>query len=295
MSTSLKREEKGERMIRPEGLPETRSAIIISSSSDIGGAMTERWLSRGWRVYGTYRRDSKLIRKLQRKGAELVLCDLSEPESIHRSCQILRKICPLWDVLVLCSGTQEPVGPFASTHFCAWERSVQLNFTAQMRVVHQMLPSRKINPTLEPCVLFFAGGGTNSAPVNYSAYIVSKIALIKMCELLDAEIGDTRFVILGPGWVKTKIHAATLEAKERAGDNYQKTLAKLDSQECTSMETVLDCCDWVVGTPRSITSGRNFSVVFDPWPSRELEIRLARDPQMYKLRRHGNERDTDER
>ena len=33
-----------------------------------------------------------------------------------------------------------------------------------------------------------------------------------------------KFTILGPGWVKTKIHNQTLKAKSKAGLNYKKTL-----------------------------------------------------------------------
>lgn len=140
-----------------------------------------------------------------------------------------------------------------------------------------------------PSVLLFAGGGTNNATVNYSAYTISKIASIKMCELLDAEIADTRFVIVGPGWVKTKIHQATLAAGEKlAGANYQKTIFKMASNECTPMDEVMDCCEWLFNSPRELVSGRNFSTVFDKWGSPELQIALAKDLNMYKLRRYGN-------
>jgi len=143
--------------------------------------------------------------------------------------------------------------------------------------------------SLGPIVLFFAGGGTNSATVNYSAYTISKIALIKMTELLDTEITDTRFVIVGPGWVKTKIHQSTLDAGSKAGDNYDKTRVMLASEKCTPMEDVLDCCDWLIGSPKEIISGRNFSTVFDLWGSEALELKLIEDSNMYKLRRYGND------
>lgn len=42
-----------------------RSAIIISASSDIGYAMCQRWISRGWRIYGTYRTLSHNVEKLR--------------------------------------------------------------------------------------------------------------------------------------------------------------------------------------------------------------------------------------
>lgn len=268
---------------------EERSAIIISASSDIGTAMSQRWLTRGWNVFGTYRTRSQAVDELRNKGVKLIVCDLSDSVSIGDACSNLRTLCPQWDVLVMCPGTQDPVGAFSGCSFDEWEESVRVNFTSQMRIIHELLPSRRINSILEPCVLLFTGGGTNNAPVNYSAYIVSKIALIKMCELLDAEIPDTRFAIAGPGWVKTKIHESTLRARARAGANYQRTIEKLAGNECTPMEQVLDCCDWLVNAPRELISGRNFSVVFDKWGTEELEKMLAKEFNMYKLRRYGND------
>lgn len=268
---------------------EERSAIIISASSDIGAALSQRWLASGWNVLGTYRTRSQVVDKLQSNDIKLVYCSLSDPASMRDACSELRTLCPQWNVLVMCPGTQEPVGAFIDCSFDEWEESLRVNFTSQMRIIHELLPTRHANAALEPIVLLFAGGGTNNAPLNYLAYIVSKIALIKTCELLDAEISDTRFAIVGPGWVKTKIHESTLRAGMRAGANYQRTIDKLAGNECTPMDQVLDCLDWLVEAPRKLISGRNFSVVFDEWGTSALEQQLVADYNMYKLRRHGNE------
>ncbi|MFH1903538.1 MAG: SDR family oxidoreductase [Candidatus Omnitrophota bacterium] len=274
---------------RIEEKNKSRSAIVISASSDIGTAMCLRWKTRGWKVFGTYRTMSGSVRKLRQAQIKLIPCDLSKKGLVRRVCTNLKRLCPRWDVLVMAPGIQNPVGPFVKCDFSEWEESILINFVRQIGVVHQLLPSRRINSADGPTVVFFAGGGTNNAPVNYSAYTVSKIALIKMCELLTAEIPDTKFVIVGPGWVKTKIHQTTLAAGTRAGANYQRTLNKLTNDECMLMEQVLDCCDWLIDSPRGLVSGRNFSVVFDRWGSKELTDRLAQEPDMYKLRRYGNE------
>ena len=264
-------------------------AIIISASSDIGTAICSRWKSNNWEVYGTYRTESTATNALASIGVKLVYCDLADIDSIRDSCSQLRTICPQWDALVICPGTMQPVGAFSDGNFDDWEESVKVNFSSQLRIIQQLLPARRAKSVLEPIVLLFAGGGTNSAPKNYSAYTISKIALIKMTELLDAEIPDTRFAIIGPGWVKTKIHEVTLKAGMRAGENYRLTEDKLAGNDFTPMETVLDCCDWVVNAPREIVSGRNFSAVNDKWSTDELTKKLASNPDMYKLRRHGNE------
>lgn len=264
-------------------------AIIVSGSSDIGSALCKRWVERGWSVAGTYRRKSGQVRILQKMGARFFPCDLSRKNSVQNACQRLKKEVGSWDVLVLCPGTQEPVGAFERCDFDKWEHSVRVNFLSQLRLLHSLLRFRSRRSRLGPCVLFFAGGGTNSAPVNYSAYTVSKIALIKMSELLDAEILDVRFTILGPGWVKTKIHRETLRAGKRAGRNFKTTREKLADGSCTPMERVLDCCDWLTRTPKRLIGGRNFSVVYDRWGDKSLEKKLETEPHFYKLRRYGNE------
>lgn len=264
-------------------------AFIIAASSDIGGALSLRWKSAGWYVCGTYRNKTKSVEKLIVSGIRLFPCDLSDVESIKIACNKLRASNGKWDILVLCPGSQDPVERFMDSDFNEWEKSININFTSQMRIVRELLPFRNKRKGMWPCVLFFAGGGTNNAVKNYSAYTVSKIALIKMCELLDAEIPDTRFAIIGPGWVKTKIHKSTLDAGLKARENYKRTLKKLASNECTPIKDVLDCCDWIINKPKKIISGRNFSVVYDRWGAEELEKKILEEPNMYKLRRFGND------
>jgi len=264
-----------------------RSAIIIGASSDIGNALCERWLKNGWEVFGTYRIESSAVHEMRNRGVNLVYCDVSDSSSIYDACDKLKKKCPSWDVLVMCPAIQGPLNSFMECNFNEWENSVNINFTNQMRMVHELLPLRRVGTDPEPCVLFFSGGGINEAPLNFSAYILSKIAAIKMCELLDAEIQDASFVVIGPGWVKTKIHSEMLAAGPKAGLNYQRTLEKFQKDDFTPMELVLDCCDWIVNTPKKAVSGRNISVIHDDWGNKEFEKKLNQDHDLLKLRKYG--------
>jgi NAD(P)-dependent dehydrogenase (short-subunit alcohol dehydrogenase family) len=134
-----------------------------------------------------------------------------------------------------------------------------------------------------------AGGGTNSAMLNYSAYCVSKIGLIKMCELLDAEYEDLKIQIIGPGFVRTKTHYETLKAKQMAGSNYERVKEFMDSgEQGTSFEDIYRCLKWIDSSEKKVTSGRNFSVVHDSWGNEVLEAELTKNLDMYKLRRKGN-------
>jgi short-subunit dehydrogenase len=207
----------------------------------------------------------------------------------------LEKICLVandWDVLVFATGTQEPIGNFTELSFEDWSKGIEINLIKQLEILHRLLPLRKKSLGDEirtPTVLFFAGGGTNNSVVHYSSYTLSKIALIKMCELLDSEIPDVKFSIIGPGWVKTKIHQPTLEdGGVLTGDNYIKTKQMLDGVDCVSISSVVDSCNWIIEQDRKIVSGRNFSTKNDAWGSKELIDALERNSEMYKLRRAFN-------
>lgn len=269
---------------------ESIRAIIISVSSDIGLALAADWSHKGWEVFGTFRSPSTQLAALKKDHAvQCVACDLSHSMAIDVACRELTALCPAWDVLVLAPGDLEPIGDFKDIDIDRWEQSVQVNLLGQLRIVHRLLNTRRLpTPLGQPRVLFFAGGGTNNAVRHYSSYTLSKIALMKMCELLDAELPDTQFVILGPGCVKTKIHEPTLRlGAVAAGANYQRTVERLRNEEhCTPMSKVVACCTWLATTSAPI-GGRNFSV-FDAWETSLLERELIEDVDMYKLRRAKN-------
>jgi len=260
--------------------------IIISISSDIGFALAKKWLNEGHSVTGTFRTRSLLCDELEDMGANLVPCDLEDKTSINSAITSIKSGMH-WNTLTIATGNQEPVGKFLTCNFESWQQSINVNFINQLKIVHGLMNHKS---ALQSSVLFFAGGGTNNATVDYSAYTISKIALIKMVELLDEEISDTSFSILGPGWVKTKIHDSTLNAPERAGENYHKTIQMLENNgaACYPIEKVIECCDWLLSSPRELVGGRNFSAVHDPWESDSIEL-ILNDSNLFKLRRYGND------
>ena len=55
------------------------------------------------------------------------------------------------------------------------------------------------------------------------------------------------------------------------------------------MTRVVDCCNALVDRKITAITGRNFSVVYDRWDDDGLEAQLLGQPDMYKLRRAGND------
>ena len=262
---------------------------IIGIGSDIGRELARRFAREGATVWGTARSAAQI--EALPAGVRSSFCDLASRQSMDACVEEFAGTGLRWDVLIVAAGTEEPIGAFWDCDSEEWERGIQINALAPLRLVRQLYRLR--NRELAPAVAFFSGSGTNNAVPAYSAYSASKILLIKMCELLDAESADTSFFIVGPGIVRTKIHEQTVRAHERGGANYRKVVDFLGSTDPgTSHDDIYACIQWCVNAGKAVVGGRNLALVHDAWRGggAELAQALARDPNLYKLRRYGNDR-----
>lgn len=267
-----------------------KTVFILSVTSDIGRSLAEFYMKDGYSVYGTCR-DVDAGKNIEKELRISVFpCDIKDKNSIKNAVDKFVSFDSPWDIFISAVGTGEPIGNFFSCDFDAWEQSVIINSSAQLRVLHSLFPYRRKEGISN--VVFFAGGGTNNPFPNFSAYASSKIMLIKMCELLDDENDDLNVFILGPGWVRTKIHDEVLNDPEGSGTNYLRVKEFLSSDEPgTPMESIYNCINWCVKEGKPVAGGRNFSVVHDSWSKsgQVLAQKLQQDIDKFKLRRMGNE------
>jgi len=267
-----------------------KTILILSVSSDIGLFLAKKYLSSGHRVIGTYRSAQAVKAVAGHPNCHLFACDIHEPRNLSEFVEHVKGLGSHWDTFISCVGYPLPLQPFFDSDFDQWQKSVEVNSLDQLRAVHMLYPLRNAQGAAD--VVFFAGGGTNNAVVNLSAYTIGKIMLVKMCEFLDAEAPDLNIFIVGPGWTKTKTHQMILNDPHVSRAKFEETEKFMQGKEGTSLEDIFQCIQWLCAQGRSIAGGRNFSVVHDPWrsPQREqLVEQLKVDSGMYKLRRHNND------
>lgn len=257
--------------------------LIVAAGSDIGAHLVEHYLQQGAEVAGTYRSRDERIDQMEQRGAKMFALDIGSAVQVKAFAAQLAATGFIWDVLISAPGLLDPIGNFFTLDFDAWENSVMTNSTSQLRVLHAVHGLRGSQPK----IIFFAGGGTNSAFDNYSAYCIGKLSLIKMTELLDSECPDLQVSIIGTGWVNTKIHRQTLAAGTAAGVNFERTREYVSSDQAlgATVEDVAQCIDWCIAADRDAVGGRNFSLVHDGWRDAAFGALLKANPNTYKLRR----------
>ena len=259
-------------------------AVVLSAMSDIGIELVSSLKNKGYEVFGTYN-SSKPCEKLipKRNWFKLNIKNYNS-----ESYKIWLKKVNQWDLFVSCIGTQEPIGLFKDINPEKWVEGVNYNSIYQVAAFLNALPYA--NNKIVSDAIFFAGGGTNSATPFYSSQTLGKISLIKSVELLDYELEKVKVSILGPGWVKTKIHQGTLNAKHKAGQNYLKTIDMLNSPEnLNPISKVVEDVHKIIKLPKDLVGGRNFSSVNDSISADNLKRLKNKNTDFYRLRRAEND------
>lgn len=257
-----------------------KKTILISGSSDIGLELSKKFLKNN-NIISTYNTSIPKFRNAKIKFLKLDIKNLIEIDNFSK-----QKVLNNWENLIILPATQLPIGLADEVAPKEWLDSININFTNQIYLLLKLLPKRAKKKIKR--IILWSGTGSNNAPKYYSAYTVSKIALTKITEIFDNELDDCIFSVIGPGWVKTKIHKETLKNKVRSRENYFNTQHHFKYNIFNSIKSVTDCVQAVLKSPKTAVGGRNISVQYDNWRSKEFNNFLKSDSNIYKLRRDFN-------
>ena len=156
---------------------------------------------------------------------------------------------PQWDLAVITIGKVAPVGLWHDVDIHHWQLNIFNNLTAPFLKLRSIWSKRNLWAT----VIWFAGSNPQKIMDGYSAYNTSKMAVLKLVEQLDHESPDCKFIAFGPGYVKTKIHQATLDAKW-PNERIER------GDEGNSMEDIYKAMRWCIEQPKRNIGGRNICV-----------------------------------
>ena len=259
-----------------------KKIIIISANSDIGVSLSNYFIKKKLTIFCTYRKNNFSNMILNNKKSHFHKLDLSSNNSINIFCKSIKRSFSDWDTIIFCNGDLNPIGKFLDLNFKDWKNSFNINCLSILQIINQLLKKNKKKRKL----LFFSGSGTNSAVEDYSAYTLSKILLIKFTELLDFEEKKISTCILGPGWLNTKIHQATIKSKIHLKNKKfaKKVLKRDDTKKMIKLNKMVN---WILNNIE-ILSGRNLSLDYDNWGNQKLLSKLNKNINLYKLRRFGN-------
>jgi len=254
------------------------SALIAGIDSDLGGLIGRHLEGLGWAVFGTTRRRESV-------SDSIFFLEAGDPKSIKESVELFLTEAPDWDLVIIAIGKLNPIGKLTEIDFDCWRESFEVNFINQIYILKTLIEKTTSIPDKKRKILTFAGSGTNSAPINFSAYTLSKVALIKATEILSVEFPNYIFLSVGTGWMKSSIHKQTLDAGILAGDAYHETIKRVACYNFGEHSLLLDFVDWYLKCDNKDISGRNIALQGDNWNAHGFVPSLTSSIDSYKLRR----------
>ena len=202
-----------------------KAAVIFGATGQIGQAVTRKFLQ-GYDCLILVGRSEKNLKAIQEQ------CLLAFPEKnisivqfdpIVSSVQAM--VCALDNIPVGCRelsvvnliASQLPAGPIWKNDLGEWQQTLELNLMLNVAIVNRFI-GYAIRHQLPLSLVLFSGGGAAYARPNFSAYAVSKTAVLRLVENTYEELklhGYDKLIqinAVAPGCVKSQLTEEILAA-----------------------------------------------------------------------------------
>lgn len=168
-----------------------KTILITGTSRGIGLALAKHFLSLDFSVVGL----SRGATPIEHEKFHALKADLNNPDEIETLKDKLQSF--FLSGFIHNAGVITPMGPFAENNFQDWMKTFQVNLFSGGRLVQFCLPSLRKNHGF---IIFFSGGGSAYPNPKFSAYGVSKTAVVRFSEVLAHELAPDIFVYcVAPG------------------------------------------------------------------------------------------------
>jgi NAD(P)-dependent dehydrogenase (short-subunit alcohol dehydrogenase family) len=193
-------------------------AIVSGGGRGIGRAIALELASAGASVAVVARSLDQIVETVQdivKMGGRAVAepADVSEPEAIGRIVREVERALGPVDLLVNNAGVAGPLGPIAETDPGEWWHCQEVNVRGPLLCTRAVLAGM-VARGRGRIINVASGAGTIAIPY-LSAYVVSKTALIRLTEVLAAEVAEhgVRVFAIEPGTVRTAMAEYALESE----------------------------------------------------------------------------------
>ena len=187
------------------------NVIITGGGSGIGRALSRDLSVDGHKVIICGRRKEKLKETSENhENISYFKCDVSDEKEVIDFRRFVSEKFLYIDILINCAGLFGAIGRFDQTDSNLWKKTFEINIFGTYLITKHFL-DLLLKSKVKKIINFSGGGAFNSFP-NYSAYAVSKAAVVRFSENIAEELAKEGVQVncIAPGFVATEIHNLTL-------------------------------------------------------------------------------------
>ena len=212
-------------------------ALVVGGTSDIGGAIVGRLLSRGHAVTAWGRSGERLAALDQRPGVTADRVDVTDDEEVVAALERLdrRTEGAGLRVVVWAAGVFD-WAPADEADPVAWGHLLDVNLTAAARLTPRVLG--RLGRATPSTLVYLASGAAHWVFPNNAAYVASKhgLAALAAATFLDVRGAGIRVSVVSPGLVA-------------AGAGSRSPLGQTAPERLLTPDDVAGAVEYVVGFP----------------------------------------------
>lgn len=267
-----------------------RVALVTGGSQGIGRAVVRRLLEEGAKVVFCARNAEGLkatAEELSSIGPELlpVQADVTREDDIDDLVRVTLERFSGIDILVNNAGVYGPIGPAWEVDPVGWREALTTNLVGAFLVCRAVVPI--LIRRRRGKIINISGGGAATPFPRYTAYAVSKAALVRFTETLALELADHNIQVnaVAPGFVATSLHQRTLEAGERAGAEFLRKTKEQLEQGAVDPAIPAALVAFLASDNADRITGKFIHSVWDDWANFEQHLDEIASSDLYTLRR----------
>jgi len=251
-----------------------KNAIITGASRGLGEAIAYKFWQEGANLLLIARSGELLLKikknlesiNLHAQKVDYIDIDLASVNAVDA---IMNKAKKLWervDILINNAAIQGPIGPIWENDWEEWQRTIRVNLLVPVELSRYCLNWMK-NYNKGKIINISGGGATGPRP-NFSAYAVSKTALVRFTEILASESIDYNIQVnaISPGQMKSDLTRIIFDAGPvKAGRKEFNEAEKVLKEGGVPLNKAVDLALFLSSDLSNQITGKLISAIWDPW------------------------------
>jgi len=263
--------------------------LITGATGAIGACLAEHFSRAGYVLVLSGRSEEKLSALKEKIGQDTFIypADISDYKSVRKLLEYVEKEIGRLNVVIPAAGIYGEIGSIEKFDPQKWEETFRVNVFGAMCVVKYAVPLLK--KSKQASVIFIAGGG-EGAMANFSAYVSSKGAILRLSETLASELAqyDINVNTISPGLINSGLVKQLVSVgSEVAGEKaYKDALAQMNGQmETITPDKACELCVFLASEKARGLTGKLFAARWDDLEKIEAHKDEIMKTDIYSSRR----------
>lgn len=264
-------------------------SIVTGGGRGIGKAISKKFAEEGSFVVLAARSSSEMdetLVEIEKNGGHgiSIKTDISKINDVTRLVDKVVKEYSKIDILVNNAGVIKPIGPIHMVNTQEWEDHIKTNLFGIFYCLKAVLP-HMISKNYGKIINMSGGGAFNAMP-NFSAYGASKAAIVRITEIVAAEVKDYNISVnaIAPGAIKTKITNDILESGDMAGIEHERAKDVIEKGG-SSLDKVTQLASFLASSESDGLNGKTISAKWDDLSFIKKNISIIQKSDKYTMKR----------